>query len=138
MNLRPEAVVVWKGDNYGMTAPKVLRKPVRNELRPIVSYDKQQPRGCHPTFVGHMVIHGQGNVRDSSANADIHENIDWLWHLRGQYVDVTMFTRRGAAVPNVVYKRTSCAWVGRLLGKAMATRLPREQPKTERNIISKN
>ena len=85
-----------------------------------------------------MVIHGQGNVRGSSANADIHESIDWLWHLRGPYVDVTMFTRRGAAVPNVVCKRTSCAWVGRLLGKAMATGLPREQPKTERNIISKD
>ena len=85
-----------------------------------------------------MVIHGQGDVRGSSANADIHESIDWLWHLRGPYVDVTMFTRRGAAVPNVVCKRTICAWVSRLLGKAMATGLPREQPKTERNIISKD
>jgi len=35
MNLRPKAVVAWKGDNYGMTASKVLRKPVRNESRPV-------------------------------------------------------------------------------------------------------
>ena len=35
MNLRPKAVVACKGDNYGMTAPKVLRKPVLNESRPV-------------------------------------------------------------------------------------------------------
>ena len=107
MNLRPRAVVVWKGGGYGITAPKVLRKPVRNESAPVVSHEEQQPRGCHPTFEGYMVIHGRGNVRDSSGNADIHENIDRLWLLRGRYVDVTMFTRRGAAVPNVVCKCTN-------------------------------
>ena len=138
MNLRPKAVVVWKGDNYGMVAPKVLRKPVQNESRPVVSFEKQQPRCCHPTFVVHMVLHGQGDVRDSGANSDIKEDIAWLWHLRTQHVDVTMFTRRSAAVPKVVCKLTSCAQVGRFFGKATATGLPREEPKTECNINSKD